>query len=162
MHITRRNGKKIALNWKSVIIVFVIIILYNPILFAQGNGGEMFYIADDYIDNENFTGAINLYKRMLDEDPNNAELNFKLGFCYLNTAHEKDKAIEYIEKSVKQLSKRKRRRSTEYLEASFYLAKAYQANYKFDKALTQYTELKEKTQKQTANFRNRCRNSKMR
>jgi outer membrane protein OmpA-like peptidoglycan-associated protein len=145
MHITRRNGKKIALNWKSVIIVFVIIILYNPILFAQGNGGEMFYIADDYIDNENFTGAINLYKRMLDEDPNNAELNFKLGFCYLNTAHEKDKAIEYIEKSVKQLSKRKRRRSTEYLEASFYLAKAYQANYKFDKALTQYTELKEKT-----------------
>ncbi len=145
MHITSKNKKTISITLQAIIATLTIIIVYNPILSAQGKSGEMFYIADDYIDNENFTGAINLYQRMLDEDPNNAELNFKLGFCYLNTAHEKDKAIEYIEKSVKQLSKRKRRRSTEYLEASFYLAKAYQANYKFDKALTQYLELKEKT-----------------
>ena len=145
MHDTLRNRKKITITWQVIIAAFLIIIGHNQVLSAQGKNGEMFYIADDYVDNENFTGAINLYQRMLDEDPNNAELNFKLGFCYLNTAHEKDKAIEYIEKSVKQLSKRRRRRSTEYLEANFYLAKAYQANYKYDEALTKYLELKEKT-----------------
>jgi len=145
MHIKIKNQANFIVSKLFKTLVLIMAIYLHVDAFAQGGNGEMFYIADDYIDNENFTGAINLYQRMLDEDPNNAEINFKLGFCYLNTAHEKDKAIKYIEKSVKQLGKRRRRKSTEFLEASFYLAKAYQANYKFDKALTQYTELKERT-----------------
>jgi len=145
MRIKIRNRINFIIVRQITAIVLAISLCPVTGIIAQNGGGEMFYIADDYIDNENFAGAINLYQRMLDEDPNNAEINFKLGFCYLNTAHEKDKAIKYIEKSVKQLGKRKRRRSTEFLEASFYLAKAYQANYKFDMALTQYTELKDRT-----------------
>jgi len=130
-------------SYIKFIVGLILIVSHCPSIFAQGSG-EMFYIADDYIDNENFTGAINLYQRMLDEDPDNAEINFKLGFCYLNTADEKEKSIEYIEKSVKKLGKKKKR-STEFLEASFYLAKAYQANYKYNEALNQYIEVKDLT-----------------
>ena len=127
MHIKIIKQANFTILRQITATILIITFCSNINIFAQNGSGEMFYIADDYIDNENFTGAINLYQRMLDEDPNNAEINFKLGFCYLNTAHEKDKAIQYIEKSVKQLGRRKRRKSTEFLEASFYLAKAYQA-----------------------------------
>ncbi len=78
---------------------FVLIaICINASTYAQGENGGMSNIADDYISKKNFTGTIILYQRILDEDPNNADINFKLGFCYLNTANEKDKAIQYIEK----------------------------------------------------------------
>jgi outer membrane protein OmpA-like peptidoglycan-associated protein len=113
-------------------------------LFSQESGDEKFYLADDYIDNENFAGAINLYQRMLDDDPENPQINFKLGFCYLNTIDQKAKAIEYIEKSVKSANKKKRK-TTEFLEWSYYLARAYQANYRYDDALNQYINVKEQT-----------------
>ncbi len=130
-----------VINIKSIGFTILFSISFIAFVFSQGTNDEKFYLADGYIDNENFDGAINLYQRMLEEDPNNADINFKLGFCYLNSAHQKDKAIEYIEKSVSGASKKKKK-STEYLEHSFYLAKAYQANYRFDEALTQYTELR--------------------
>lgn len=142
----RENNRNITylLQW---CYVFIIIFVAHGVMYAQDNSDEMFYILEDYVDDENFEGAIKLYKRVLDEDPNNPEINFKLGFCYLNTPHQKSEAIRYFGKSVKYYSKRKRRRRKkrlEYLESSFYLAKAYQANYKFDTAIYQYNQLKEK------------------
>lgn len=145
MHIISKLTKILKSSAKLIVVAISILIGDCYFMLAQSGNGEMFYIADDYIDNENFTGAINLYQRMLDEEPDNPTVNFKLGFCYLNTADEKDKAIKYIEKSVSKLNRGRKRKSTEFLEASFYLAKAYQANYKFDKAVTQYTSLKERT-----------------
>ena len=99
MHIKIIKQANFTILRQITATILIITFCSNINIFAQNGSGEMFYIADDYIDNENFTGAINLYQRMLDEDPNNAEINFKLGFCYLNTAHEKDKAIQYIENS---------------------------------------------------------------
>ncbi len=135
---------KSLVQTKAIILILLSIFPFITPSFSQGTGDEKFYLADGYIDNENFDGAINLYQRMLEEDPNNADINFKLGFCYLNTALQKDKAIEYIEKSVKNVGKKKKK-NTEFLEHSFYLAKAYQANYRFNDALNQYVELKSLT-----------------
>jgi len=134
---------KSLVRLRTIVALLLTFAFITPV-FSQGSGDEKFYLADGYIDNENFDGAINLYQRMLEEDPDNPDINFKLGFCYLNTALQKDKAIEYIEKSVKNVGKKKRK-NTEYLEHSFYLAKAYQANYRFDDALNQYLELKNLT-----------------
>jgi len=141
---TPANYIKSMVRIKTIIFIFLGIIPFMSSVYSQVAGEEKFYLADGYIDNENFDGAINLYQRMLEEDPNNPDINFKLGFCYLNTAHQKDKAIEYIEKSVKDVGKKKKK-NTEYLEHSFYLAKAYQANYRFNDALNQYIELKKQT-----------------
>jgi outer membrane protein OmpA-like peptidoglycan-associated protein len=126
--------------------IFLVYVLLIPAIhsFSQTSGEDMFYIAEGYIDNENFEGAINLYQRMLDEDPNNPQINFKLGFCYLNSVDQKEKSIEYIEKSVKTSSK-KIKKSAEYLGWCYYLARAYQATYRFDDALNQYLSLKNLT-----------------
>ncbi len=132
-------------NTLSLIFLFVIIPALNMI--AQDNQDEMFYIAEGYIESENFGNSISLYERVLDEDPDNPKVNFKLGFCYLNTPDQKDKAIKYIEKSVKYFEKKKKRmrkNKTEYLESCFYLAKALQASGKYDIAIDKYKNLKTK------------------
>lgn len=150
--------------FKAVLVVSLLQFV-GFIAYSQGTGEDMFYIADGYIDNENFEGAINLYQRMLDEDPNNPQINFKLGFCYLNSPDQKDKAIEYISKSVNSAGKRKRK-TIEFLEWSFYLARAYQANYRFDDALNQFVSIKELTKNKTLldiveMEINRCQEAKM-
>jgi outer membrane protein OmpA-like peptidoglycan-associated protein len=137
------------LNKVYLFKIFAIIFVFSisNVVFSQDEGGEMFYVAENYIDNENFEGAITLYQRILDEDPDNAEINFKLGFCYLNSIDQKDKSIEYIQKSVKSLSKKekKSKKNYEYVVWSYYLARAYQATYRYDEALNHYIALKEET-----------------
>lgn len=144
------DKKYIFMLLRFLLINAFLLLIYPQFLVSQDNGDDLFYIADDYVDNENFTGAINLYHRMLMDDPKNPDLNFKLGFCYLNTPDEKDKAIEYIEKSLKFL-KKKKKKSNEIIEAKFYLAKAYQSNYRFEEALEKYLELKDLTKNKKLN-----------
>ncbi len=139
----KSDKKNIYLFLRLLFICTFILLSYTELIIAQTDD-DIFYIADDYVDNENFAGAINLYHRMLMEDPDNPDFNFKLGFCYLNTADEKDKAVEYIEKSLS-LLKNKKKKSNQYIEAKFYLAKAYKSNYRFDEAINEYIELKDLT-----------------
>ncbi|HOV10474.1 MAG TPA: hypothetical protein PLL90_01785, partial [Bacteroidales bacterium] len=60
-------------------------------------------------------------------NPDNAKLNYLIGSCYLNTV-QKTKSIEYFEKSL-------RLNSDEYKDTKFNLAKAYQLNGDFNRAL---------------------------
>ena len=136
----KNTNKSIIQVPKLFLILSILFINQAQNIIAQKDN-DIFIVADDYIDNENFTGAINLYQRMLQEDPNNAELNFKLGFCYLNTSDEKHMAVEYIEKSLS-LQENKKKKSNEIIEATFYLARAYQTTYRYDDALLKYEEVK--------------------
>jgi outer membrane protein OmpA-like peptidoglycan-associated protein/Tol biopolymer transport system component len=144
---SKKNIESYRFRYIARILLVVIVFFFKNSIHSQDKEGEMFYIAENYIDNENFDGAINLYQRILDEEPDNAEINFKLGFCYLNSADQKEKAIEYIEKSVKSLSKKKNKKKNnyDYLVRSYYLARAYQATYRYDEALNHYIALKEET-----------------
>ncbi len=77
---------------------------------------------------ENFTKA-NAF------NPNNAELNYLIGTCYLNTI-QKTKSIEYFEKSLAL-------NANQFPDTKFMLAKAYQLNSEFDKAISLYQEYKQ-------------------
>lgn len=67
-------------------------------------------------------------------NPNNAELNFLIGNCYLNTIY-KGKALKFLQKSF-ELDK-------EYsYKINFILGEAYQHNYKFNKAKEEYYKFK--------------------
>ena len=99
---------------------------------------------DELIEEGNFDEAIQIGTGLLIDNPDDSNLNFKLGYSYLNTALRKSKAIPYLEKSVKLLDLKKSSSSLSF-EAHFYLAKAYHDNYDFKKAIILYTELLEKT-----------------
>ena len=93
-------------------------------------------VAENFLDDENFSDAIPLYLKMLEANPLHSSLNFKLGFCYLQTADQKDKAIDYLQIAVDNVTTdKKRRKENAPLEAYFYLARAYRMEKKHKEAM---------------------------
>ncbi|RLD48210.1 MAG: hypothetical protein DRI94_12875, partial [Bacteroidetes bacterium] len=82
--------------------------------------------AENMVEDGDFQNAILVYKELLKSDENNANINFKIGFCYLNTVTEKTKSIRYLEKSIINISDEYQAESYQEkhapLEAYFYLA----------------------------------------
>ncbi len=109
----------------------------NPIKYSE---------AEDLMEFGNFHKALDVFQKLLEESPNNANLNFKIGFCYLNTATEKAKAIPYLEFASKNLSVEYDINSNKEvnapIETLFYLGKAYHVNYRIDDAEKTLFELK--------------------
>lgn len=100
-----------------------------------------FYIAELQLDKGNFSEALNLYRELLSEDTLNANINFKVGFCYLNLPqyYEKIKSIPYLEFASKNIDVNAEvgnpSETSAPVEALFYLARAYHLNYEPQKAL---------------------------
>ena len=75
--------------------------------------------------------ALAEYLKAYDYYPNQPELNYKIGICYLFTDH-KDKAIDYLKTAYilgKELTP----------DIYYFLGRAYQYNYQFDKAIENYS-----------------------
>ncbi len=102
--------------------------------------------AEDLVEFGNFHKALEIFQDLLEEFPNNANLNFKIGFCYLNTATEKTKAIPYLEFASKHLSNdydiNSSKEENAPIETLFYLGQAYHVNYRLDDAERILFELK--------------------
>lgn len=102
--------------------------------------------AEDLVDDGNFHKALEIYQEMLRLSPNNANLNFKIGFSYLNTATQKTKAIPYLEYASNHITDDYRSQDYEEtmvpVEVLYYLGQAYHVNYRFDDAERTFFELK--------------------
>lgn len=104
--------------------------------------------AEQQMVSENYPEAIKILEELVNEHPDNYNLNFKLGYCYLQTRLEKHKAIRFLEKAVQNTT-------TEYfednildtlapIESFYYLGKAYHINYQFDQAIDTLTYLRKR------------------
>jgi tetratricopeptide (TPR) repeat protein len=102
-------------------------------LFAQA---ESYYLYGDY------ELANPLYLTLASFIPDNNNINYKIGNCYLNIADEKSKAIEFLEKAVKSASNEakptllKEKRAP--LDVYFSLARAYMINNEIEKAVNTF------------------------
>jgi hypothetical protein len=89
---------------------------------------------------EEFDLANQLY--LLLDTPDNLNIKYKIGTCYLNITGEKEKAIPYLEAAVKNASYDAKPESIKEkrapLEVYFYLAKAYMINNELEKALNTF------------------------
>lgn len=56
--------------------------------------------ADDFLSHCYFSSALPLYQDLLKFDSSSADLNFKIGICYLNSRSQKTKAVYYLEKAI--------------------------------------------------------------
>lgn len=108
---------------------------------------KKFLKAEQLIEKGDFPSALILYKELLAEEPDNANINFKTGFCYLNTVLEKSKAISYLEIAVQDINSDADIDDPDELaappEALYFLAKAYHHDYQFSKALQIIDSLKQ-------------------
>jgi len=132
---------------KILTLSLSILLLSSLSLWAQKENQmskkEEITLAEDFIEDENFSDAIRLYTKIIEIDSTNSDINFKLGFCYLNTAIQRDKAIHFLENSIKYMSTdKKKRRNNAPLEAFYYLGKAYHVNGDYEKAIETLNELK--------------------
>jgi hypothetical protein len=113
---------------------------------------EIFLQAESYFLFEEYELANQLY--LLLETPENLNIKYKIGTCYLNIPGEKEKSIAYLEEAVKTCAYDAKTDSYKELKAPldayFFLAKAYMVNNDIDKGfntLVQFSKLAEETKK---------------
>ncbi len=108
---------------------------------------EFFVEAESHFLYEEYELATPLYMVIYQMMPNNANVAYKIGVCYLNTPHEKDKAISYLEFAAKNTSYEANEESFNEtrapLDVYFQLGNAYRVNNLLDKAIETYKYFKE-------------------
>ena len=132
-------------------IITLLTLLVN-VLFGQNNENinfsKKYFDAETMIEYGDFQSAIKVYNELLTVDSGNANINFKIGFCYLNTSLEKNKAIYFLEKALDNISEEYNSENTKGksapLETYFFLAQAYHLDYQFDKSINILDTLKSK------------------
>lgn len=136
----------------KIFYIGFLLVTLSGILSAQplsnDEFNQTFYKAEKLLEDGNFQEAILLYRKLLKEQPDNANLNFKMGYCYLNTVLEKKEAITFLEKAITDMSDDAQAELPTELraptDALVFLAQAYHQDYKFDKALDVIQQLKDK------------------
>ncbi|UCH14171.1 MAG: PD40 domain-containing protein, partial [Bacteroidales bacterium] len=107
----------------------------------------MFLEAESYYHFEEYKDALPLYQQMLAEDPENHNINFKVGICYLNDPYLKSKSISYLVKAADNIDLRCNQNSFRERkappEALFFLGNAYRINNRIDEAIVKYKEFLE-------------------
>lgn len=102
---------------------------------------KIFAQAESYYLYEEYELANQLY--LLLETPENLNIKYKIGTCYLNIPGEKEKSIPYLEEAVKGSSYNSKtellKETIAPLDAYFFLAKAYMINDELEKGLATLT-----------------------
>jgi Tol biopolymer transport system component len=127
----------------------IFLLTFLPFISADGQDPDLkdvFLEAESYFLFEEYNEALPLYLRIHRADPENDNINYKIGVCFLNDPYQKEKSIRYLEEAAKntnpdfKINKYKER--TAPLEAFFYLGKAYLVNNNIEKALENFEQFR--------------------
>ncbi len=152
-------------------MVLVVIIL--PLSGQNwGRINELTYDAEYFYMTRQFEKAIKAYSQILEQIPDNANIKYKLGVCYLNTDTEKEKAIPYFNEAAAHISAdynpNSYKEETAPLETYFMLGSAYRVTNQLEKARRAYRDYldnldpKDTKQKQiTEQYLKSCENAKL-
>ena len=145
---------------KNIIKIVVFILLLVNTVQAEGirqkykenqNIKHKYKEAESYLDDENYEEALIIFQELLSRDTLNANINYKIGLCYLNISAQEKKSIKYLELASKNISLKnssdKFKEKTVPIDVLFYLGKAYHLNYELDKAEMAFVEFKNKLNK---------------
>lgn len=101
---------------------------------------EIFTQAESYFIYEEYELANQLY--LLIDNPENRNIKYKIGVCYLNIPGEKEKSIPFLEEAVKDVNSNSNTSSVKEtrapIDSYFFLAKAYMINNDFEKGLNTF------------------------
>jgi hypothetical protein len=111
---------------------------------AAGQSSEevkaIFTQAESYFIYEEYELANQLY--LLIDNPENRNVKYKIGVCYLNIPGEKEKSIPFLEEAVKTVDSNANTTSVKEtrapIDSYFFLAKAYMINNEFEKGLNTF------------------------
>jgi tetratricopeptide (TPR) repeat protein len=114
---------------------------------TQSELKEMFLEAESYFLFEEYLDALPLYQRIRVVEPDNNNIAYKIGICYLNDPYQKEKSIQYLEEAVESTTTNYNENSFREKqappEAYYYLGNAYRVNNRLDEAIKTYRKCKE-------------------
>ncbi len=131
----------------SLILIQIIVVKAQDTFDADA----VFWDAETYFYEEDYKEALSLYRQLLNNgNLDNANINYRIGVCYLKAYHKADikkKAIPYLEKAVKSVTHKYKEGSIYEINAPYdayiYLADAYAIANKLDKAIQTYKAFKD-------------------
>ncbi len=131
--------------------VFIFLLLAMPLVHLRAQtlarNDQLKFDADYYLMEKDFDKAGKNYLTVLKSEPENADMKYKLGICYLNSENEKAKAIPYLEEAVQKVSEKYNPNSFKEtnapVDAWFLLGSAYRVNNELDKAIDAYGRYQE-------------------
>jgi hypothetical protein len=113
---------------------------------ATGDPKEDFLYGEYYVSGEQFEKAIPFYLSALKQNPDNSNINYRIGQCYLMSLGIQNSAVPYLEKAVENIDmhyidgRYKDRRAP--VEAWLLLGDAYHRDNQMEKASHAYHEYK--------------------
>jgi len=141
------------------IVAFLLVITFTVSGFTQETFKELFTEAAELMKDKNYKEALSIWLKLEETNPENANIQFSIGDCYMNSRFEKEKSIPYFKNAEKNLVesyvKGSYKETSAPLETILYLGRAYHVNYEFDMALEKYFEYKEIVFKKNEQFNKR-------
>jgi len=91
---------------RGIVALLTLLLLSISHGFAQKESyyKRVFVDAEYYVLYEEYKDALPLYKELYKAGKNTANINYRIGQCYLNIPGEKEKAIVYLEKATTQIN----------------------------------------------------------
>ncbi len=134
---------------RSFVFILALMLLGNALL-AQSNKEKFmvgFAEANKLMEEKFWYQAIKEWKKVLALDPENLNVNYKLGYCLLNTENEKVDALKYLEIACsKKLNKNydpfEPTEKFPPVDALFLLGQAQHLNMQFDQSIKTFVKLK--------------------
>lgn len=131
-----------------VIAVFMVLFISNSQAQNQPEIKELFLEAESYFLFEEYKEALALFQRVLKVEPQNYNVHYRIGRCYLADKFQKEKSVKYLEEAVNHITPDYKegnfKEKNAPLEALFYLADAYLVNNMLNKAMDAYTDFQER------------------
>jgi len=129
---------------RVIVFSWLLAAFFNSDLFSQSKleNRNNFYEAESWILFEDYKEALPIYLQLLQIYPDNSNIKYRVGLCYISTPGEKEKAINYLEDAVKNINPKYRegkiKETGAPYDALYYLANAYRINNQLDKAIETY------------------------
>lgn len=134
-------------------LIFILIVVFASsfLVVAQQKEDEelkeYFLDAEYFLAQEEYLDALYDYMELYNNGFNtNANINYRIGICYLNILGQKEKSISYLLKSTNNIKNNNRegefRETKAPMDAYLYLGNAYRVNNMLDKAIEAYNEYK--------------------
>jgi outer membrane protein OmpA-like peptidoglycan-associated protein len=131
--------------------LIILLILCSLKTIAQESEEDLrlfFSDAEYFLAEEEYIDALYDYLELYNNGfADNANINYRIGICYLNIPGQKDKAIPYLKKAVENTKMNNResvyKEKKAPLDAYLYLGNAYRVNNDLDKAIESYEKYKE-------------------
>ncbi len=155
---------------KKIAFLFALNLIYL-MSFSQDSFNQKFLEANTLMEESMFNIALPIWLNLSTENPNNCNVDYKIGVCYINSGTEKKKALPYLEKALGKTSSNydpfSSSEQNSPIETYYYLARAYHINTQLDSAMTYYNLFKSKISKKHYLFNEvdhnlkQCENAKL-